>query len=154
MKFWVYFPIVLLVIALAAWALPRALGASGSAADTTRLLALENAWNQAQLNRDSKALEALVPETFVYTDYDGTIMNKPQFLADNKDPSYKPTLVTNSELRVFPYENVAVVIGKYHTKGTYKGKAFDHWGRFTDTWIRQNNTWQCIASHTNLISGN
>jgi len=34
---------------------------------------------------------------------------------------------------------------------TYKRQPFDHYGRFTDTWMYLNGKWQCIASHTNLI---
>src|SRR5579864_471302 len=104
-------------------------------ADKSKLMALENAWNLAQVNRDSKALDGLVSDHYVYTDVDGTVMNKAQFLADNKDPDYSTSLVTNDDVQVFAYSNVAIVIGKYHTKGTYKGKTFDHWGRFTDTWF-------------------
>jgi hypothetical protein len=43
-----------------------------SSTDAGKLIALENAWNQAQLHHDSKALNNLVSEEFVYTDYDGT----------------------------------------------------------------------------------
>ena len=125
--------------------------AANADANQTKLIALENAWNMAQLHHDSKALAQLIPEGFVYTDYDGTVMNKAEFLADNKDPAYSPTLVANEDVKVFPYSNAAIVIGKYHAKGTYKGKSFDHWGRFTDSWIYENGTWVCIASHTNLI---
>jgi ketosteroid isomerase-like protein len=121
-------------------------------ADETKILALENAWNQAQLQRDSRALDGLVADTFIYTDTDGSVMNKAQFLADNKDPNYKASLVTNEDEKVFSYSNTAVVIGTYHTKGTYKGKAFDHYGRFTDTWIFQDGTWRCVASHTTLVN--
>jgi ketosteroid isomerase-like protein len=121
-------------------------------AEKAKLLALENGWNLAQLQRDSKALQALLSDRYVYTDYDGTLMNKGQFLSDNRDPDYKPTVVTNEEMQVIAYSNVAIVIGKYHTKGTYKDKPFDHWGRFTDTWIYENNNWQCLATHTNLIT--
>ncbi len=124
---------------------------TGTAADESRLIALENAWNQAQLHHDAKALQDLVAESFVYTDYDGTVMNKVQFLLDLKDPTYRATLIMNEDTKVFPYQNVAIVIGRYHTKGTYKRQAFEHWGRFTDTWIFQNYKWQCVASHTNLI---
>jgi len=46
---------------------------------------------------------------------------------------------------------VAIVVGTYHTKGTYKRQPFEHYGRFTDTWMFLNSTWQCVASHTNLI---
>jgi len=119
--------------------------------DVDRLIALENAWNQAQLHHDAKALNDLVSPSFVYTDYDGTVMNKAQFLVDLRDPSYRATLITNENMRVFPYENVAIVVGRYHTKGVYKGKQFEHYGRFTDSWIHQNGKWQCIASHTSLL---
>src|ERR1700704_3693888 len=99
------------------------------------LRALENAWNQAQLHHDSKALDGLVADTFISTDDDGVFMNKAQFLTDNKDLSYAPTVMANSDERIFLYDNTAVVAGVYHAKGLYKGKPFDHYGRFTDTWI-------------------
>ena len=122
-----------------------------SAADESKLIALENLWNQAQLHHDAKALNQLVSDTFVYTDYDGTVMNKAQFMADLKDPAYHATLITNEDVKVYPYQSAAIVIGTYHSKGTYKRQPFDHYGRFTDTWIYENNQWQCVASHTNLI---
>jgi len=120
-------------------------------ADESKLIALENAWNQAQLHHDAKAVQDLIGDDFVYTDYDGTVMNKGQFLADLRDPAYRATLIANENVKVFPYQNVAIVIGIYHTKGTYKHEPFEHYGRFTDTWIFRNFTWQCVASHTTLI---
>lgn len=120
-------------------------------AEASKLIALENAWNQAQLHHDAKAVSNLVSDAFVYTDYDGTVMNKAQFLADLQDPNYRATLIANDQARVIPYTNAAIVVGTYHSKGTYKRQPFDHYGRFTDTWLYQNNKWQCVASHTNLI---
>jgi hypothetical protein len=46
---------------------------------------------------------------------------------------------------------VAVVAGVYHAKGSYKGKPFDHYGRFTDTWVYLNGKWLCVASHTSAL---
>lgn len=120
--------------------------------DRTKLLALENAWNQAQLHHDAEAVSQLLPQSYIYTDYDGTVMNKEKFLEDLKDPNYKATSLANTDMQVIPYTNAAIVIGTYHSKGTYKGKPFDHVGRFTDTWIYQDRKWQCVATHTNLIS--
>ena len=117
--------------------------------DRGKLIALENAWNQAQVHHDAKAVGQLLPESFVY---DGTVMNKAKFLADVKDEKYKATSITNEDLQVFPYQNAAIVIGTYRSKGTYAGKPFDHRGRFTDTWIYQNGQWLCAATHTNLIT--
>lgn len=115
------------------------------------LIALENAWNQAQLNHDSKALDGLVADTFISTDNDGIFMTKAQFLTDNKDLSYAPSLMANSDERIFLYENAAVVAGTYHAKGLNKGKPFDHYGRFTDTWVYMNGKWLCVASHTSAL---
>jgi ketosteroid isomerase-like protein len=112
---------------------------------------LENAWNLAQLHHDAKALNTLVGEKFVYTDTDGTVMNKVKFLADIRDPDFHASLIANDDVKVNLYPNAAVVTGTYHTKGTYKGKPIDHYGRFTDTWIQQGGQWQCVASHTTLI---
>jgi len=142
-----------LVVLTLAFAMPPTIAQAGDLeADKAKLLALENGWNLAQLQRDSRALQALLSDRYVYTDNDGTVMNKGQFLTDNKDPDYKPTVVTNEEMQVIAYSNVAIVIGKYHTKGTYRDKPFDHWGRFTDTWVYENNNWRCLATHTSLTS--
>lgn len=125
--------------------------AQSERADVSMLIALENGWNQAQLHHDSKALEALVADTFITTDNDGVLMNKAQFLADAKDPNYEPTLMANSDVKVLFYKDTAVVAGIYHSKGTVSGKPFDHHGRFTDTWVNQGGKWQCVASHTSAL---
>ena len=111
---------------------------------------VENAWNQAQLRHDARSLDGLVGDDFVYTDTDGTVMNKAQFLADIADTGYHATLMANEDVKVYSYPNTAVVTGTYHAKGTSKGKPFDHYGRFTDTWIYLDGMWQCVASHTTL----
>jgi ketosteroid isomerase-like protein len=139
------------LVGLMLWFAVCSSGFAANAADESKILALENAWNQAQLNHDAAALDQLLPATFVNTDYDGTVMNKTQFLADLKDPSYQASLVANQDVKIYAYSNAAVVTGTYHTKGKYKGKPFEHWGRFTDTWLFQNGVWQCVASHTSLI---
>ena len=115
------------------------------------LLALENAWNQAQLHHDSRALGELIADTFVSTDNDGVFQTKAEFLADNRDPAYAPTLMANSDVRVFLYENSAVVTGIYHAKGAYRGRPFDHYGRFTDAWAFLGGKWLCVATHTSSL---
>jgi hypothetical protein len=143
--------VILSVLCLTASVAFAQSSAPNSHGNEALLIALENAWNQAQLHHDSKALEALVAENFISTDNDGILSTKPQFLADNKDPAYAPSVMANSEEKVFLYENAAVVAGIYHAKGQYKGKPFDHYGRFTDTWVFTNGKWLCVASHTSPL---
>jgi ketosteroid isomerase-like protein len=117
----------------------------------SKLVAMENAWNAAQRDRDTAALDALVADNFVNTDYDGSFQNKAQFLSDVKDPSVKITSAVNDKVHVFMYGNTAVVVGEYATKGSLKGKPFEHKGRFTDTWVQIGGKWQCVASSSQHI---
>ncbi|MGZ4814800.1 MAG: nuclear transport factor 2 family protein [Terriglobales bacterium] len=142
--------IKLIAFVLLSVALP-ALAQSRSDVES-KILAMENAWNLAQKDHDSGALDVLVADTFINTDYDGTVQNKAQFLADAKDTSYKFDSVGNTNVSVFFYNgNTAVVTGTYHTTGSHKGKPFDSHGRFTDTWVMLNGKWLCVASATTHI---
>jgi ketosteroid isomerase-like protein len=117
----------------------------------TKLLVLERLWNEAQVNRDSASLEALVSSRFVNTEWDGEMSDKQQFLADIKDPRFKPTALTIQDVKMNFFGDTAVVTGIYHTQGSYQGKPYDHLGRFTDTWVLDTGKWQCVASHTSLL---
>ena len=124
---------------------------SNPKAERSKLIALENAWNQAQIHHDGPALDRLVTATFVYTDWDGTVMNRAQFIADAKDTATTIKSAANTDVNVYFYPGVAVVTGAYHTVGSTQGKSFDHHGRFTDTWVLIDGQWVCAASHTNLM---
>lgn len=116
-----------------------------------KLLALEKMWNQAQLMRDADALNVLIAPHFVNTEWDGEVSDRQRFLSDIRDPKFKPSVLGIQDVQVILYGETAVVTGTYHAKGSYQGKPYDHVGRFTDTWIRENQRWQCVASHTSLI---
>ncbi len=117
----------------------------------TKLVVMEHLWNESQLNRDSRALDSLIATSFINTEWDGEVSDKPKFLADIKDPLFKPSTLTIQDLKVSMYGDSAVVAGIYHTKGTYQGKSYEHVGRFTDTWVFTEGRWQCAASHTSLL---
>jgi ketosteroid isomerase-like protein len=117
----------------------------------TKLLILEHLWNEAQVNRDARVLDAMIGSEFVNTEYDGEVSDKAKFLADIKDPQFKPTSLTIQDLKVNMYADSAVVVGIYHTKGMYQSKPYEHFGRFTDTWVYSEGRWQCVASHTSLL---
>jgi len=129
------------------------LGAAAQQADPreSKLLVLERLWNEAQVNRDWSALEELVSSRFVNTEWDGEITDKQKFLAEIKDPRFKPTTLNIQEVKMNFFGETAVVTGIYHTQGTYQGKPYDHVGRFTDTWVQDLGKWQCVASHTSLL---
>lgn len=117
------------------------------AQDSSRVIAMENAWNQAELHNDGAAVELLLADDFVMTVAEGTLYNKAQIVASVKDKSYHPDLLQSTDIVVHPYGNTAIVTGAYHEKGVDKGKPWERRGRFTDTWIYLSGRWQCVASH-------
>jgi ketosteroid isomerase-like protein len=116
-----------------------------------KLLVLEHMWNEAQVNRDAASLQALVSSRFINTEWDGEVSDKQKFLADIKDPLFKPSVANIQNVKMNFFGDTAVVTGTYHPQGTYQGKAYDHVGRFTDTWIFDMGKWECVASHTSLL---
>src|ERR1700756_964323 len=76
-----------------------------------KLLVLEHLWNEAQVNRDSSALEALVSSRFVNTEWDGELTNKQKFLADIKDPRFKPTALNIQDAKMNFFGDTAGLTG-------------------------------------------
>jgi ketosteroid isomerase-like protein len=135
---------------LAAAALPAF--AQNSADEGGRVLGLEKAWNHAIEAKDTKALDQLLASTFVAVEIDGSASSKSEFLASIKAPEYQPSQAVNEDMHVQVYGNAAVVVGIFRIKGVEKGKPYVHRERFIDTWIKQNQTWQCVASSATLIT--
>ena len=128
-------------------------GTLETTAQEAKLIVLERLWNDAQVHRDSRALQALIADRFVNTEYDGEVSDRDKFLADIKNPEFKPSLLNIRDVKVNLYRDTAVVTGIYQTKGIYSGRGYEHTGRFTDTWIFENGRWLCVASHTSLVKG-
>ena len=119
--------------------------------DETHIIALENLWNQVQIKHDAEAVGKMLHPDFVFTDYDGTVMNKQVFLTSIRDPNNKLTVEVSEDMKLHRFGDTVVVTGATHEKGTLKGKPYEHYGRFTDTWIKQNGEWLCVASQLGLL---
>lgn len=142
----VFFAALLIAAAIAA------AGQGNISDEGGRVLALEKAWNLALESKDSKALNMLLANTFIAIDIDGSIETKSEFLASIAAPSYQPSQAVTEQANIQVYGNAAVVVGIFRIKGTENGKPYVHRERFSDTWIKQNQTWQCVASQSTLIT--
>jgi ketosteroid isomerase-like protein len=124
---------------------------SPSEGDEKRIVALENIWNQAQISHDATAMGTMLHPDFVFTDYDGTVMSKPQFLASIHDSSNTLSLEVSDDMKLHRFGDTVIVTGATHEKGKQRGKTYEHYGRFTDTWVRHNGEWICVASQLGLL---
>ncbi|MGI8497503.1 MAG: nuclear transport factor 2 family protein [Gemmatimonadaceae bacterium] len=109
------------------------------------LLRLEDDWAAALVARDAGAFRRLIAPEWVYTDERGQ-MGKPAAIKEFTTGSDTVTAAANEDMRALIYGNAAVVTGVLVTSGRGKDGAFRHRYRFTDTWIRRRDRWECVAS--------
>jgi ketosteroid isomerase-like protein len=119
--------------------------------DESQIIAYENLWNQMQIAHDANAMDQMLDPDFVLTDYDGSVLTKGLFLASIRDKSNQLTVEVSTDMKLHRHGDTVIVVGATHEKGTLKGKRYEHHGRFTDTWIKRDYRWLCIASQLALI---
>ena len=138
-----------LILFFSSFAWPQA--TAQTEGDESQIIAFENLWNQMQIAHDAHAMEQMLDPDFVLTDYDGSVQDRAQFLASIRDKSNQLTLEVSSDMKLHRHGDTVIVVGATHEKGTLKGKPYEHHGRFTDTWIKRDYRWLCIASQLALI---
>ena len=119
--------------------------------DEGKILALENLWNRAEQSKDITALTHLFAPTMVYVDYDGSLKTRDQFLNYVKNDTSAPDQLVSEEVTVHSYGNFAVVTGIFRGKWNKGGKVTQLRGRYVDTWVKFNDSWQCVSAQATLI---
>lgn len=117
-----------------------------------QVLALEKAWNQAYKAGDTKALSAILDNSLVLVEDDGSLRTKSEFLASVKAANVNEEQVAPESLTVRVFGDTAIAIGVIAVKETKGAKTVVHRERFIDTWINKNGTWICIATNATPIT--
>src|SRR5271170_4350454 len=117
-----------------------------------QVLGLEKAWNQAYKAGDIKALAAILDNSLVLVEDDGSLKTKSEFLASVKKATVNEEQVAPESLTVRVFGNTAIAIGVIAVKDAKGGKTVVHRERFIDTWIYKNGTWICIATDATPIT--
>jgi ketosteroid isomerase-like protein len=125
------------------------------AAAKSRIVAMEQLWNQAYKSADTKALDSILDDAIVLVNDDGSVQTKAEFLASVKssasETSAQQQQVAPESLRVRIFGSVAIASGVMRVKGGENGKAYTRRERFVDTWIKKGNTWVCIGTNATPV---
>jgi ketosteroid isomerase-like protein len=120
------------------------------AATKSKIVALEQARNQAYKAGDTKALDSILDSGIVLVNDDGSAQTKAEFLASVKtsvpDPNSQQQQVAPESLHVHVFGTVAIATGVMRVKGSEGGKAYVRRERFVDTWINKGGNWVCIGT--------
>ena len=91
--------------------------------DSSKIIAMENLWNRAELNNDAPAVRLLLADDFVMTVAEGTLYNKAQMSPRWPTSPTAPKFCNPLTWWFIPMANTAVVTGAYYEKGVDKGQA-------------------------------
>jgi ketosteroid isomerase-like protein len=109
------------------------------------LIDAEQAWTDTYKTHDLKIMQQLAADDFVFTDEQGTFMDKAGYFKSLED--VKVQGYTMTDLRVFIYGNTGVVTGTWSGQYTIGGKDASGSSRFTDTFVKHDGRWYIVASH-------
>jgi len=125
------------------------------AATKSKIIALEQLWNQAYKAGDTKALDSILDSAIVLVNDDGSVQTKAEFLASVKDspaqPSSQQQQVAPESLNVHVFGNAAIATGVMRVKGVEGGKAYTRHERFVDTWINKGGKWVCVGTNATPV---
>jgi ketosteroid isomerase-like protein len=123
--------------------------ADSTSSDQEALMQSERDWAQAWSKKDPKAVDFEANE-YSYTDYDGTVTGRADDAKLLKSPTFSLSYdVDDMKARVFG--DTGVVIGRQTQKGTNDGRDIGGVFRFTDTWVKRDGRWYCVASQITRI---
>lgn len=112
-----------------------------STPDEQELIKLQHEWCRAEVERDGAALGRLLADEYALVTSEAAVITRAQMLSNDE---FKPTSMTPEDLKVQVYDDMAVVKGLIKWSEA-SGKSTQI--VFTDTWLKRDGRWQCIATH-------
>ncbi len=118
----------------------------------TQILALENAWAQVDVTNDRSVFEKIIAPDFHSTSSrSGKRRDRAEWLANWQYENVKSAVHINPAVQVFS-PTLAVYTGIDETRGNNPdGTEWVHQDICTDTWLKRNGMWQCIAAHCSRL---
>jgi hypothetical protein len=142
--------VVVLILAVAAWTQTAVQPTSGSVEQ--ELIKLEQDWANALIKADLAFLEGTLADDYISTDSEGTVGNKAQEIATMRSGDYVLISTVLDNFKVHVYGVAAVYFGRSTDKAQFKGKDISGQYQWTDTWVKRDGRWQCVASHGSRIA--
>jgi ketosteroid isomerase-like protein len=115
------------------------------------LLTIQDQWAKARVDRNVAFLERLYAKEFWITSMQGSVVTRSEDIGVFASGDMRPEIVADDDMKVTVYDGFAVVTGREHVKGTYKGMAGDFQLRFTNVYVRRDGRWQMITHHSTPI---
>jgi ketosteroid isomerase-like protein len=126
---------------------------AGENEDVKALLQLENDMARAWVQRDTQTFERILADDYTLAGTADALIGKTEYIAGLHNPEFETDSAIVDELKIRVYGDAAVVTGRAAYKGRSKKRGnYLHRFRFTDTFIRHDGTWKCVATHASALA--
>lgn len=115
------------------------------------ILAREAELRQAQLASDVEALDRILDDVLVFTNFDGTLAGKADDLALHRSGRIRITRMEPMERHVLDLGQTSVVSVKMDAAAVIDGAPIEAVLRYTRVWHRRNDGWRLVAGHMSMV---
>lgn len=119
---------------------------------TQELENLEVELREAMLRNDITALDRLLADEVIFTDPQGSVIDKVEDLSVHQSGDLVVTSYEADELIVRVFGSTGITNLKVRLTGLFKGESFSGVYRYTRTYLKQNERWQIIAAQATAIA--
>ena len=112
------------------------------------VLRAEEAWTQAHLSTDMKALERLMHPDYTIIKPDGSVWNWEKALSSYIPEKRVWNDAQSSDHHVRIYDKTAIVIGLWKARGVNNGVPFDYQARYTSVWVKKNGKLMMVSDQS------
>lgn len=112
------------------------------------LVKLDKEWAAAEARGDTASINRILADEYVFTDLDGKVGDKRQFLVHTKSSDTRPESITPDDYKVRFYGNTAVMT---HS-ATLKGRDNSEQARAIHVWVNRRGRWQVVAHQWTLTT--
>ena len=144
--------IVLFAVCTALAQAPGKKNQATTSGDEAALTKMQTEWGAALVKVDFATLDRIVSPDWILTTPDGVQHTKAEIDAELKSGKIKFESFTASDVKVRIYGNAAVVFGVTTEKLSMDGQAMNAQNRFTDTFIKRDGKWQCVATQLTAVA--
>ena len=114
----------------------------GNGGDQVR--ALDKQQRDAALRGETTFEEQYTASECVSINPAGVLSTREQTVARMKSGDVKLDAIDVDQEEVHVYGDVAVITGREHVRGSFKGHNFDSWARYSRVWKQQEGGWKLV----------
>ena len=126
--------------------------AQASTKEEDALMQRERDQAQAWVKSDAKFIDEYEATEYVFTSFDGSVSGKADDIKTLKSHTSAFKSAVFDDMKVIVIGDAAVVVGRATLEGTYMSSEMTGMFRFTDTFVKRDGRWQCIASGMTRIA--